>query len=82
MRRHLFLLAIGLTTPGTLIGAPLPIPVRNYSFEQPGTGKTNMSGVPGWRFDGAGTPLAGVKTLVLFFRGAPATRRQCRCECG
>jgi hypothetical protein len=62
MRQCLLLAATVLTVAGVLNGASLPIPIRNFSFEQPGTGKTNMSGVPGWRFDGAGTPLAGVET--------------------
>jgi hypothetical protein len=51
-----------LATAGTLTAAPLPIAIENPSFELPGTGKITMNRVPGWHFDGAQTPLAGVET--------------------
>jgi hypothetical protein len=60
MRQRPLLAAVLLAATGIAAGNPLPI--RSFSFEQPGEGKVNMTEVPGWRFDGTGVPLAGVET--------------------
>ncbi len=60
-QRSLLTVALLLTLAGASLGTPLPIPIANFSFEQPGTGKTSMNNVPGWHCDGPETPLAGVE---------------------